>query len=620
MRGRVLLIGVLLVVAGVGGAALLGRERMARCAPVPLIAGELLPNAGLAPSADAPQIPDGWSVGAAGAQLRGPAVDGQGFETDGDGRALQLLGIGNYVETPPAAVSPGTSYCFAGRALTDSEKGSTTRLRLTFRWLDASGAALAEDSADWQPIVLWRPDSPPRDWTSLAAAFQAPEGAAQLRVRIQPSSDDRVYLDAMHLQRTTDDRPPTTGQPQAVVDRPSSVVLQPWPNGTRAAVSFSFDWETAMGGLIHSRSVDDPNSDQDPILRGLRMREGVTTTLDIFTPLEIRATYYANGYNFLSGNVDRQQFMGNPTFRWATPENGWSEAWTSAPWFYRDPHGTYQTDPAWYFGDLVPRLRDAGQDIQSHTFSHFHGRFADAAAWRADLQTWQEVAAPLGVPSARSLAFPWSSSAGLSDADWEALAAAGITSVTRTNWTQPQYRLVDRDSPHCRPVPGHEAILACPDFYLTPRSVEGAKAQIDRAIELGGMIDLWAHTEEVTSDDQIAAWRDVVGYAAARRAAGELWIAPLAEIAAWQQALAQVTVLETGPGRRETGEGGQPALSFSVTNGSGRELSGLTLGLPFEPKEVRVGGEILRPAPRSPNTIRLDLAADETVEVTAWPA
>src|SRR3954465_4572087 len=122
----------------------------------------------------------------------------------------------------------------------------------------------------------------------------------------------------MHV-RATPNRP--TPSPQLR----SPISINPWPNGYRAALSFSFDWETAMGGLIHSRSIDDPNAIQDPIARGLRMREGITTTLDLFRPHGIRATYYATGYNFLLGNTARRQFMNNPTFVWA--DNTTSHKW-----------------------------------------------------------------------------------------------------------------------------------------------------------------------------------------------------------------------------------------------------------------------------------------------------
>ncbi|MBK9712731.1 MAG: polysaccharide deacetylase [Kouleothrix sp.] len=600
--------------AAVAGLLALARGRQAACAYVPLLAEELLPNADLA-AADGSGMPAGWGRGVpAGVELQG---NRRGFDYDGNGRALQLIGIANYVQSPPLGVRPGASYCFAGRALTDSDKRSATKLRLAFDWRDAADHALREDTTAWQPVVLWRADAPPADWSAIRGAFVAPAGAATLRVRLEPASDDRVYLDAMHVRRTTDAGRQAIGQAATspAASRPSPVAIQPWPNGARAATSFSFDWETAMGGLIHSRSIDDPNADQDWQVRAMRMREGVTTTLDLFRPYGIRATYYANGYNFLLGNAGRRQFMGNPTFSWAdhTTSGKWpNDAWATTPWFADDPYGTAQSDPGWYFGDLIPALQRERQDIQSHTFSHLDGGLARPQEWRDDLRAWREVAAERGVPPATSLAFPWSSSAGMSYASWDELAAAGITSVTRTKPNQPQYQLASEADPRCRPVPGHERILACPDFYLhSQETAAQAIALIDRTIEVGGMIDLWAHTEEVTSPDQIAAWGQVVAYAARQRDAGKLWVAPLAEIAGWQAALAGVSIQESGVASREPGA----PLALTVTNKSDRDLSGLTLSLSSAAAKIVVNGTMLNP--QSP---RINLAAGQTLEVQVWPA
>ena len=86
-------------------------------------------------------------------------------------------------------------------------------------------------------------------------------------------------------------------------------------------------------------------------------------------------------------------------------------------------------------------------------------------------------------------------------------------------------------------------ILACPDFYLhSQETAAQAIKLIDHTLAVSGTIDLWAHTEEVTSPDQIAAWSQVVSYAAQKRDAGALWIAPLAEIADWQAAVSEVSV------------------------------------------------------------------------------
>jgi hypothetical protein len=610
---------VVIALVGVAGLVVV-QNRQARCAAVPFMTRELLPNAALLPG-EQPQMPAGWSAAAPGVELQGSA--GKGFDYNSDGRALQLIGIGNFVETPPIAVQPAARYCFTGRALTDSAKHSATRLRLSFDWRDAQNHPLGTNMTNWQPVVLWQPQAPPSDWSAITGAFEAPTSAATLLIQIQPASDDRVYLDAMHVQSGgwglgTGDR--ETGAPlETPIPNPQSpIAIAPWPNGYRAALSFSFDWETAMGGLIHSRSVDDPNAGLDWQLRTMRMRQGVTTTLELFRPFDIRATYYANGYNFLLGNTERRQFMNNPTFAWAdhTTSKKWpNDHWASTPWFANDPYGTGRSDPIWYFGDLIPVLQNAKQDIQSHTFSHFDGGLATQIEWQADLQAWRIVANERGVPPARSLAFPWSSSAGMSYADWDALEAAGITSVTRTKPGQPQYALASPSDPHCRPIPGHERILACPDFYLhSQETAAQAIMLIDHTITVSGTIDLWAHTEEVTSPDQIAAWGQVVRYAAQKRDAGALWIAPLAEIADWQAALTKVKVMSS-----EFKVANAPAhIQFSIVNENKRDLKGVTLQMPFEIGQYAVDGKQFKT--QNSKLITLDLPAGQTVEVQAWPA
>jgi hypothetical protein len=601
---------IVLVACVLAGVALAWytQQRIVRCAYVPLIAEEQLPNADMSLPGDPPSLPRGWSAGAPGVQLGA-------FAVDGDGRALQLMGIANYVQTPPVRVEAGQSYCFRGMAITDTRQDAAARLRVTFRWRDAEGQPIAEERTDWQPTVLWQPDAPPASWAPIEAAFRAPSGARELLVRVAPSSDDRIYLDALHIRRGGT-------PPEAAETAPTAVEVLPWPDGQRAALSFSFDWETTMGGLVHSRSVNDPNFDDDPVRRGLRMREGITTTLNIFRPHSVRATYYATGYNFLMGNTQRVQFMGNPTYTWANTNNHWtSDRWQTMPWFAPDPYGTVQSHPAWYFGDLVPQLQQAQQDIQSHTFSHFYGGFVGAADWRDDFAAWQAVAAPRGVAPARSLAFPWSGSGGMSEANWQVLKEAGITSVTRTS-EQSQFNLFPRDAPglirepFCRSLPGHKAILACPDMYLTPARVERVIAQIDHALEVGGMIDVWAHTEEVVTPEQRAAWERVVSYAAAQPG---LWIAPLREITDWQHARGEVQVE-----RMSYNEAADEPVVFRVTN----PLPGLTLRLPFVPERVSLVQASLQTSPStvspayrvSGDTIIFeDGYGDDWVDIQIWP-
>lgn len=624
MVSRRLLLGatVLCLLVGALGVYLFAQERAARCASVPLLTAELLPNANLLPDGDVPGMPAGWSRAAGGVQLRGPAVDGEGFDVDGDGRALQLIGIANYAQTPPVPVQPGRPYCFSGLTLSDSALGSTTRARLVFAWADASGQPLGSQATVWQPVRLWTPENPPRDWSPILGSFTAPDSAASLMVRVEPASDDRIYLDAMHVRNGG------AGLSTPVDnDVPVPIEIAPWPLGRRAAVSFSFDWETAMGGLVHSRSLDDPAFNPDFVLRGMRMREGITTTLALFRPYGVRATYFATGYNFLRGNQERRAFLDNPTFSWASKANGWTtDRWKTTPWFADDPYGTYRSDPAWYFGDLIDPLLADGHEIQSHTFSHLYGGLASIADWQADLNAWNAVAAEDEVAQARTLAFPWSGSAGMSDVSWDALEQAGIVAVTRLS-DQAQYNLFPADDrglieePRCRWLPGRESrLLACPDFYLTVDSAPLALEQLNRTIEAGGMIDLWAHTEEVVTPEQIAAWGQVV-----RRAAedAQVWVAPFSEIAGWQIASSQLRI------EQADAPAADGSIRYSVSNPSKQDLVGLGLRMPAGTTRVALAGDDLSIGSGAPSHTGwwpdsglavIDLGAGQTVEITVWPA
>ncbi|MFM2310199.1 MAG: hypothetical protein RLY87_2321 [Chloroflexota bacterium] len=465
-------------------------------------------------------LPVGWSAGAPGVRVGTFSIDG--------GASIHLLGIGTWLELPELQTHEGAHICVSAKALADSS--SATKLRTRWIWTTKDGASVTHLSP-WRTVRRWEGQSDREPWSHIGATSVAPAGAIAVRVRFEPASDDRIYLDTI----TTRTSHVGSALPVVAASTDSPLTIRPWPAGSNAAVSFSYDFESAMGGLVHSRSVDDPNAALDPLVRAARMRDGLWKSLELYAPYGYAATYYVNGYNFLNGNAAQRRFMNDPTFTWATKENGWqSDIWSTQPWFSRDPYAADGTAPDWYFADLLIPLLNGGHSIQSHTFSHFYGGYASTAEWGADLQSWNTLAAEHDIPAATSLAFPWSSSAGMSYANWELLEAAGITSLTRTAWNPrlPQYHIVDATEARCIPLPGHERIMVCPDYYLTVARTPDALLLLSDIRTRDGMIDFWAHTEEVTTPEQIAAWKSVVDACAQ---ANDVWVAPLASIAARQQ-------------------------------------------------------------------------------------
>lgn len=547
-------------------------RRGSNTAPATLTGPNLLPMDGLAAATAGDKLPPGWtSAGVGGVQVND-------FTVDGTGHSISISGIANSVTSPWISVRAGASYRVALRALADNpDKPSPTRIRIRYHWRDSEGVEISNIAGDWQNV-------PYRQWATITSTAVAPAGAVQLAVSFHPASDDRVVIDQINLGQV-------------------GVRINPWPNGKRAALAFSFDYETEMGGLIHSRSVDDPNADQDPGPRAQRMRQGAEIILDLFAPTHIQGTWYSTGYNFLNGNQTCQKYMQNPTYTWASTANRWpTDYWAHTPWFASDPCTSEQSAPDWYFGSQIAELRAANQDIQSHTFAHFDGGLVTPSDWSADFDAWRTVAAAQHIAPATSLAFPWSSSAGMRWDSWEVLAAHGITSVTRTNWSQPRYRLADRDTYALWTVPGHATITVMADEYLTPGSLGHIEQRMQAAWLHEGAIDIWAHTEEVTSAAQQTAWRSVIA------ASERFWVTSLPAIVRWHQAIANVSIHLLSE---------EPQYTFNVENGNYTHLQGVTLILPFTPVRATING---RPANPDGDRLILDLPAKSTLKVALWRA
>ena len=563
------LIAVIALGTGLAGGIRLWRQSNAT--PATLAGPNILPNNDFTLDADGDKLPDGWTTAGVG------GVELSDFTFAEHGRSVQISGINNHLRSPLIAVRPGERYRVAFRALADDPaKPSATRVRVRFHWLDAEGAEFSNLGGPWH-------DVPHREWATVSSDAAAPAEATQLAISIHLASDDRVVINELQLGQI-------------------GVRIGAWPDGKQAALAFSFDYETAMGGLVHSRS-DDPNYAIDALERARRMRAGVDEILQLFAPAEIRGTWYVNGYNFLTGNREQRRFMGDPTYSWASTDAGWlTDKWVETPWFSPDPYGDEQSNPEWYFGSQIEVLKAARQDIQSHTFAHFAGGLVAPDDWDADFAAWRNLAEAQGVSPATSLAFPWSYTQGMRWDNWEVLEAQGIRSVTRTNWSQGRFRIADREAYALRRLPGHESITVVADEYLTPASVENVLQRIEIARLNGGAIDVWAHSEEVTSPEQQTAWERVI---AARE---PFWVAPIPEIVAWNEALRHVTVQL----RTEA-----PRYVFEVGNGSEDALRGLTLILPFTPGRVLIDG---REARAADGQLQLDLPGRATVEVSLWPA
>lgn len=468
-----------------------------------------------------------------------------------DGTAIVVTEAGGGADSPRVPVQVGDRYRIALRVL--GAPGGTAGSRVRAVWLNVAGNAVGEVTV---PLVLGantRALAAAPDATALRLTVTLPAGVAVSEARLTPLDGGRLDL---------------------------------WPDYQRAALAFSFDWETAMGGLIHTRGGTKEHDVADAEARGLQMRTGAQFLRRTFDAYNLKATWYVNGYNFLTGNTAHRQFAGNPTYaRYNVANAGFlTDYWTTHPWYGDDPYGTETTNPAWYFGSLTKDWLADGQDIESHTFGHlFLASGITPQQLDDDLTTWDTLARENNVPPAHSFAFPWGSSNKLTDEYYAVFAKHGITNVTRFYDAKPgTYEIVT--------VPQHPSIRVMPDTQLISGGEQetitrrGDEMMAERGIDLtlasGGAWSLWTHPESVTTAAAQAMWGRVIGYAADHRKEG-LWVAPATTIMNF--AAARDTVRVTG---FHIGE----QTTITAMNEGTAPVVGATITLPHTPQRVTYTG------------------------------
>ncbi len=478
---------------------------------------------------------------------------------------------GTMVSSNLIAVRPGSTYRYGVQLGTDDSVVTEGMVR--FLWLNPALRVLA-----WDDSPVMRVDSPlppPPGGDMRTGAYRAPAGAAFLRFELRNLS--RQGSGSLYWREIT-----------LVQD---GVYIELHPNGTQGSLAFSFDWESAMGGAIHSKGMAE-HDPQAAARHGTAMRQGADWLRDLFARYGIRATFYATGYNLLDGNAERRTFAGDPVYTWASPQNGWaSDYWLTHKWYGDDPHGTYQTQPAWYFGDQTRALLSAGHEVASHTFGHLYVRGTTPQELSADMDEWLSAAARAGLPRPTSFAFPWRSSNSLTPDFYDVLYQRGIRVVTRLYERDIADRYTLSPATPITSTGIYTGIAVMPDFELgRPSSAGGEEAGgrvlgpeeglrvIQEVLARRGTTSFWTHPEQLAPDpsqDEVRrAWQEVVAAAARERDHGRLWIAPVGQIAAFQRDVLGVTV--------QLDHGLLGGWKLLVRNSSGKQLDGVTLTLPCE--------------------------------------
>ena len=312
----------------------------------------------------------------------------------------------------------------------------------------------------------------------------------------------------------------------------------------RGVFTLSLDFELAWG----SRDLYDPIN---PLLAMARV-----TRSRVFEPLlamlvehNMVATWATVGSLFLSGAERR----GCASFPDLTPP---THRWYPRPWFETVPGGTEAEHPEFYARSLVVKLRDAGQEIGSHSFSH--PIFGDAGCSRqaaeTDVARCVAEAAHIGV-TLRSFVFP-RNVAGHVDllrkygfTSWRGpepswYHRAGIPSPVKRVAHMADVALA-RSAPTVRPFRDQHGLWVIPasaSFFpmdgvrrIIPleQRVRRCIKGLDQAAVDGRICHLWFHPINLASDPErmLGALRRVIQHASELRDRGRIEVLPMGEVA-----------------------------------------------------------------------------------------
>ncbi len=284
---------------------------------------------------------------------------------------------------------------------------------------------------------------------------------------------------------------------------------------------------------------------------GFAMRYGAYNALEILQNYKIHATWFATGHALLKENKKKNAFRINQILPYATSEAGFSSLVTwrqNRPTFYFEPYSDYKKNPYWYLGDLSEKLKQLGEDIQCHTFSHPYIALESPENVKIDIEDWQNVALDNGYKKASILSFPFCGDAyryypdlklktmvgkdipaqkfeliNLSSQTIAILKNCGIELLTRcgskygeSNLTISQYN--------------NSSLYYMPDLDYSSLDFNSLDNSLSKLIKSNGIMNIWLHPSNVFSEEEKERFESLVQYLSAKAKSGLIWVAPIADI------------------------------------------------------------------------------------------
>lgn len=365
----------------------------------------------------------------------------------------------------------------------------------------------------------------------------------------------------------------------------------------KAAVAISFDYETSAQSPkanVISRLKTEYFKVRNWILkqksdlsgyygRGYSSRYATQKIVEMFQRNSIHGTWFVTGHAMLKSNTNKNRLRINQKLIYATKEAGFTSA---TSWrvdkvsFFHEPFNDYYHSPFYYLGDQTELLKELGEDIQCHSFSHPYIAMEPAERLRIDLNEWQNTAIENGFLPAKIFAFPFlsdyyryfpicdlkaipivnreneqSNNVGLSVAHLDALMDNGIELFTRCGSKQ--------NHPHLKSFSKYNNTNL---FFMKDIGILSFKENndfielLDQIIAEGFTLDFWLHPNDVYNDTDFIIFKERIEILHSKCQSGLIWLATINE--QWERFKAtcslvkyekdnneQITVRVTNPGQ-----------------------------------------------------------------------
>jgi peptidoglycan/xylan/chitin deacetylase (PgdA/CDA1 family) len=310
----------------------------------------------------------------------------------------------------------------------------------------------------------------------------------------------------------------------------SGIQITPFRGGALASATISADFELSWAWRGW-------RSAQETQERAIRERLNVPHLIGLLEEYGIPITWATVGHLFLEGCGRGEDGRAHPQMprppALTTPPA--MARWTG-DWYRHDPCTDYRTDGLWYCPDLIEQILSTKvrHELGSHSFSHisFLAENSTPDLVKQELAQCQAAMSPFRL-SARSLVYPYNQMGHHYDS---VLAKFGITCVRHRD---PLVRLSYPE----RLSSGVYKLYESMNLRRSRRYnyLEKVRIFLEEAMKRQAAYHLWFHpSDPVEIFDR--EFRGIIQHMAQLQRRGNLWIATMADLAAYCEAREQTTL------------------------------------------------------------------------------